>query len=258
MALNDLILLSGERLPHCRAEIDKHFHDYASLQYMARGEVVLWYDSQSYRLKGQGFWSAFPGPRIRFHAARPGRSWNHRYITFKGPLVHRWQEAGLLSSEPSPVSPGDWAERFDGMLDLAFRGDRWGTLRAINTLEAILLELAEARSSRQIEEESWLVQVRETLSRSETDSPDYSALAEQVNMAPSTLRRKFRQATGTSLHRYALEARLATACRWLTETDQPLKKIAHRLGYRDVYFFNRQFHRFLGLPPGKFRRTRQR
>ena len=41
-------------------------------------------------------------------------------------------------------------------------------------------------------------------------------------------------------------------------TDLPVKEIAEQLGYSDVYFFTRQFHRYIGLPPAKFRKIRQR
>ena len=58
-------------------------------------------------------------------------------------------------------------------------------------------------------------------------------------------------------HEYVLQSRVAEARRLLAEGDDPIKTIAARLGYRDVYFFSRQFKRFTGVPPALFRKSRQ-
>ena len=75
-------------------------------------------------------------------------------------------------------------------------------------------------------------------------------------MALSTLRRRFREATGDSLHERYLAMRLAAARELLLQTDLPIREIAERLGYQDVYFFTRQFSQRVGTSPGRFRRTR--
>ena len=51
--------------------------------------------------------------------------------------------------------------------------------------------------------------------------------------------------------------RIAEARRLLGETDEPIKSIAKRLGYRDVFFFSRQFRSITGVPPAMYRRSRQ-
>jgi len=85
---------------------------------------------------------------------------------------------------------------------------------------------------------------------------DYTDLARSLGMGLSTLRRRFAQATGQSLHAYVLDARLAAACQWLRDTDLPIKTIASMLGYRDVYFFSRQFHEKIGVTPRAYRISR--
>jgi len=50
---------------------------------------------------------------------------------------------------------------------------------------------------------------------------------------------------------------VAKARQMLGETELPLKTIADRLGYRDVYFFSRQFRKLSGVPPAAYRRSRQ-
>jgi len=65
--------------------------------------------------------------------------------------------------------------------------------------------------------------------------------------------RHFRALTGETPNRFMVNQRIARAMQWLSESDAPLKHIAERLGYRDVYFFARQFKSVAGVSPGRFR-----
>src|SRR5687767_8361618 len=165
MAQADLTFLYGESVPRCRHHIDKHFVGYYTLQYMSRGAVEVAIGGQRYQLKGRWFWSAWPGPRIRFHAAPGTGYWRHRYLAFRGPLVERWTRARLFPIEPQrPPGDVDYGARFDELLARSARTDKWGVLRAIHQLEGILLELAEARASDEASERPWLDRSIERLS----------------------------------------------------------------------------------------------
>ena len=83
----------------------------------------------------------------------------------------------------------------------------------------------------------------------------YEDIAVSEGLALSTLRRRFQLATGTSIHEHRLLARIAKARTLLLETDLPLKAISESLGYQNVHYFSRQFTRFVGMPPGRFRVT---
>src|SRR5207244_3680915 len=140
------------------------------------------------------------------------------------------------------------------LLDLAKRSDRWAHLRAVNLLEMILLKLAEER---QDSVTPWIDEVHSRLSGQGTYWPDYELLARDMGMGLSTLRRRYRQTTLTSLRTMVLGQRIAAARQMLTETSLSLKEIADRLGYRDVFFFSRQFREGAGISPAAFRRSKQ-
>lgn len=245
-------------MPRCTARIDKHFDGYYTVQFMNAGGIDLYYEDEKRTLTGKWFWAANPGPRTRYHPAEGYDFWEHRYVAFKGPLVQQWAAAGLLLINPQPVPEGrDFTTLFDELLAQAVRTDRWGNWRAINLLERLLVELAELRAQSPVRA-LWLEQLLTELERDESFAPNYEQLAARLNMSLSTLRRRFKQETGQPLHDYLLHRRLLKARTLLDETDLPVKEIAEQLGYRDVYFFTRQFHRHLGLPPATFRKIRQR
>jgi AraC-like DNA-binding protein len=253
---SDLFFLSSGLLPQCDFRWDGDFNAHYALQ-LSIGSIDLWYGDQHYRLDGAWFWWGYPGPRIRFHPVRGQAGWTHRYATFQGALLTRWITEGLLFEVPQAVSPADtYTTRFDALLALAGRRDRWGQRRAVNALEQILLELAEARTQ-PVSLPPWLAPLLDELSAG-AFAPDYARLAAERGMSLTTLREQFRRATGTTLHSYVLQARLAHARALLTDTDLPLKAIADRLGYGDVFYFSRQFRQSLGVSPSVYRRSRQR
>lgn len=254
---DDLIFLHSGHLPRCRARIDKRYDGYFQLQLITRGTVDVFYDNRKFRLSGSWLWTAFPGPRTRLQPL-PGGSWNHRYAAFKGPMVSRWQAAGLFFKEPQRCPPGkakNFARQFDLLLDLLRRGGPWSHERAAHLIEGFLLDLA-IHSRRREHHEPWLETVVAELDSPENLWPDYRLVARKAGLSLRTLRDRFRAKMGLPIHVYVMERRIAEARRLLGSTEEPLKEIAERLGYQDVYFFSRQFKQIQGLPPAAFRKSR--
>lgn len=249
-----LFTLHSAHVPQCTARVDKYFDGYFTLQYMTRGGIFLQYDEEKYQLRGPWFWPCWPGPLTRFHLLENEASWEHRYIAFRGPAVSQWQEAGLIPFKPQqPKDPATCAELFDQLLAMRDRNDHFGHLRCINLIESLLLRLADERHDIQT---PWIDQVNAKLAEQRTLWPNYEQLAESLGMGLSTLRRRYRDTAGISLHNVVLQQRIAAARQLLTETTLPLKEIARRLEYRDVYFFSRQFREVAGATPAAYRRSR--
>lgn len=255
-----LVFLHSSHRPQCDAEIDKHFVGYASLQFMMSGMVDLRRVepevSRAWSLNGRWFWACYPGPRFAFRAGAGVRSWDHRHVAMSGPVVTEWLAEGLIPTDPQPAPDDvDWAARFDELRALISSPRRYATRCAVNRLEGILLDLADGRSdSSQIR--GWLTTVLEALASDLSEPVNYPELAGRVAMGLSTLRRLFREATGSSLHSHRIDCRLAEARRLLSDTDTPINVIARTLGYTDVFAFSTQFRQRNGLPPAQFRQSR--
>lgn len=248
--------LFGQFVPRCNHNINKHFEDYFVLQYMEGGEIDLKVGDAGYRLQGRWFWSSFPGPRISFHPTEPKGTWMHRYLAFRGSGVEEWIDQGLFPIAPQqPLPTEDYSDRFDHLLDLSRRTDRWGTARAALLLETILTELAESRA-KPITVPNWLEHVLAKLTALGAEI-DYDRLAMEAGMPPRTFRRRFAEAMGVSPQAYAIACRIGHARQMLGATELPIKTIARQLGYRDVFFFSRQFTRFAGISPAAYRRTKE-
>lgn len=258
---NDLNFLLGGHMPGCRAMVDKRF-DYHALQMVTGGAVELFYDDERWELPGLWMWPCYPGPRrIRFHAWPRHESWEHRYVAFNGPRVASWAADGLWPGEPAMFDEPNralFSALFDETVSLSLQPGQWSRMRAANLLEQLLLQWREsAQIQNAPQRPSWLQQILDDLAVTAA-APDYEQLARGANMSLTTLRRRFRASTGSTLHNYWLECRAAEARRLLGDTDTAIKSIAHSLGYQDVYYFTRQFTQFTGVSPAAYRRSRQR
>jgi AraC-like DNA-binding protein len=87
------------------------------------------------------------------------------------------------------------------------------------------------------------------------ESCDLRAVARRLNMGYERFRKRFAQEVGLPPAKFRVRRRIDRAKTLLAEGRWPLKVVAERLGYCDLYFFCRQFKQETGMTPGEFRRS---
>lgn len=78
-------------------------------------------------------------------------------------------------------------------------------------------------------------------------------LAERLGVSASTLARRFKEATGTTIAGYVARRRSERAARLLTTTTQSVRDIAMFVGYEDPNYFVKVFRGEYGMTPTAFR-----
>jgi len=94
--------------------------------------------------------------------------------------------------------------------------------------------------------------VRLSLLACDGDYPSAAQMAQRLNLSPRSLFRHLRRA-GISFHALLDEVRCEQAQWQLQHGDDPVERIAERLGYRDTSNFSRTFRRWTGLTPSAWR-----
>lgn len=84
-------------------------------------------------------------------------------------------------------------------------------------------------------------------------SPSVLELANICGFSERYLARLFRQRFGCSISSYLKSTQINRAKFYLSETNLPLKEIAHRLGFRSQPSFATAFRAAAGVTPGQFR-----
>lgn len=86
---------------------------------------------------------------------------------------------------------------------------------------------------------------------------EHGALASvvaQARIPERTLKRRFKQATGSTLIAHLQNLRIEEAKRLLEAGGVPVEEISYAVGYEDPSFFRRLFRRSTGLTPSQYRR----
>jgi AraC-like DNA-binding protein len=69
--------------------------------------------------------------------------------------------------------------------------------------------------------------------------------------------RCFNKATGASPMDWLRRERINQAKRLLSETDELIRVIAEQVGYRDPFYFSRDFRKLVGVSPRLYRKQEQ-
>jgi AraC-like DNA-binding protein len=94
--------------------------------------------------------------------------------------------------------------------------------------------------------------VREFLEAHSAENTSLETLARLAGLSPYHLCRVFKDATGAAPHAYQTQLRVARAKKLLL-MGQPLKDVAHEVGFFDQSHLLRHFRRFTGTSPGRYR-----
>jgi len=132
--------------------------------------------------------------------------------------------------------------------------------RAEYWLQGGLLEIAEqgqrgaAVSWTRAEQESMVEEICELIRQTPAKWYRARELAAYMYLSPDHFTRVFRQVTGTTPGEFMIRTRMEAARNLLRFSDRPVGEVAEALGYRDVYFFSKQFRQRTGESPTGYRR----
>ena len=198
----------------------------------------------------------FPGLR---HSYWPTPEWHESFVTFQGNVFHQLEKDGLLSRNRPLLKPGlaptlisSFNRLIRDFLENELPSDAILTAR-IHVLIAEIYDLHETQR---------LAGVGGNFARSaaalleqklETEL-NLDTIASQFHLSYERFRKRFAAEVGVSPVRYRMLRRIDMAKTLLAESV-PIKAIAERLGYCDLYFFSRQFKQVTGQTPAEFRRS---
>ena len=104
------------------------------------------------------------------------------------------------------------------------------------------------------EDDLWLADVKQQVMVSLAEYEfTLQRLSQLIYLSPRQIRRRLKQLTGKTFSQYLKEARLQVAYRLLIRREvKTIKKLAYRVGLRDVKHFSKQFKEYYGDSPSSF------
>lgn len=102
--------------------------------------------------------------------------------------------------------------------------------------------------------ETALAELLEEIRQNPAAAPDVDAMAKRLHCTRRHATRLFRQSVGRPPREFILQCRIESARALLLHSSHSIGRIAEILGYRDVFFFSRQFRHKVGVSPTAYRR----
>ena len=127
----------------------------------------------------------------------------------------------------------------------------------INGLEYNLEQIRKRVKKSTVQTDPRIQTVIDYIMLNPTEEYTSDKLSGMADVAETTFRRLFKEATGKTATEFIRQVRLTTAARLLLVSNDPVNCIAHDVGFEDANHFTRVFRQAFGMTPGRYRKMSQ-
>ena len=127
----------------------------------------------------------------------------------------------------------------------------------INGLEYNLEQIRKRVKKSTVQTDPRIQTVIDYIMLNPTEEYTSDKLSGMAEVAETTFRRLFKEATGKTATEFIRQVRLTTAARLLLVSNDPVNCIAHDVGFEDAIHFTRVFRQAFGMTPGRYRKMSQ-
>lgn len=126
-----------------------------------------------------------------------------------------------------------------------------------NSLEYNLEQIRERVKKSTVQTDPRIQTVIDYIMLNPTEEYTSAKLGDIAEVAETTFRRLFKEATGKTATEFIRQVRLTMAARLLLVSNDPVNCIAHDVGFEDANHFTRVFRQAFGLTPNQYRKRSQ-
>ena len=127
----------------------------------------------------------------------------------------------------------------------------------INGLEYNLEQIRKRVKKSTVQTDPRIQTVIDYIMLNPTEEYTSDKLSGMAEVAETTFRRLFKEATRKTATEFIRQVRLTTAARLLLVSNDPVNCIAHDVGFEDANHFTRVFRQAFGMTPGRYRKMSQ-
>ena len=127
----------------------------------------------------------------------------------------------------------------------------------INGLEYNLEQIRKRVKKSTVQTDPRIQTVIDYIMLNPTEEYTSDKLSGMAEVAETTFRRLFKEATGKTATEFIRQVRLTTAARLLLVSNDPVNCIAHDVGFEDANHFTRVFRQAFGMTPNQYRKMSQ-
>lgn len=190
-----------------------------------------------------------------YHILPSNLKWKEFYFKGSGEIYNYLKQIGSVSDEPVFYLGTD-EEIHEKFINYASMMDKTELFRLPELVPEFIKLILYIYSLKKFgPNKNWAYEVSQIISENINVGISLEEIALKCNMKYDVLRKQFKKVFGYSLEKYRIYLRLIEAKKLLANKDMSIKDVALTLGYCDAYAFSKQFARFEGITPGKYRKT---
>lgn len=134
-----------------------------------------------------------------------------------------------------------------------YRGDKFAGLCSAYSLIASPERITPILPGRRDHNDVNMLDLQGWIEEHYEDPLSIGEMARGFGLSETSLKRKFKKATGLSPIQYLQEVRVEKAKKLLLSTGMSIQEITHAVGYENTSFFIRLFKRLTGVTPAQYR-----
>jgi len=229
---------------------DEHFNFWVALS----GEGYLTCDEQTFAIKPGAFFIFSPHQRISaaHYGGKPVTRFSAHFLPVEGgQTLEKVPELPLLGGFLSPL------EKLRKQIDLVMRiAIRREDDEALAQKLYHLIEDCYTQYELGIEAliDTDVAEAIRIFRTGPASIVSITEVAKKLGLSRSHFDRKFTKQVGQPPQKFLLNCKMIHARRLLESSHLRIGEVAQTLGYRDIYFFSRQFKQFFNLSPSEYRR----
>jgi AraC-like DNA-binding protein len=225
------------------------------LAYCAEGTGQLATDQGTWPVQA-GDLLVLPAGMAHAYAAAADRPWSLYWVHYEGRLSAEYTR---FIDAPQPLAAIGAQSRLIADFEALFalRGAGFAEREYIHAacqLKAMLTNAARLIAGRGRGTRIDLEQIQQLMHLRIDRELDLEDLAQAASLSKFHFIRKFKQLTGHAPIQHFIHLKMQHACQLLDTTQEPIKRIANRVGYEDPHYFSRLFKRVIGVSPQQYRR----
>jgi len=199
----------------------------------------------------------FPGVLHRYYPSK-STGWTEYYVGFSGINADNLLEQGFISTDKPIFEIGlheALVQLYDEIFQIVNNGMVGYQQSAAGVVWHLLGEILFLEKNKRVDSstEQLIQNVKTALSERVAEKIDWHTMSRVQGVSYSKLRKEFKAYVGMSPGQYQLLLRINKAKIMLSQTLEPIKSIAHALGFQNEYYFNTIFKKKAGAAPGAYR-----
>jgi AraC-like DNA-binding protein len=227
---------------------EDHFNFWLALS----GDGSLTCDGQAFRIRPGSFFIFSPQQNIsaaHYSGPRITRFSAHFFPVRAGRRLQALDGLPMLGGVVDSLSAAK--RQIDFLMRVALRREDDATLA--RNLHEFILEVTGAATSKALSPA--VAEALRVFRERPASVASIDDFARKLGVSRSHFDREFRAQIGQPPKQFLINCKIIEARRYLESSSLRVGEIAEALGYKDIYFFSRQFKQLVGRSPLNYRRT---